>query len=162
MSEPRVREIDPLADPRWDEFVTSHPDAVVYQHSAWLRCLRAEYPRTVLGLCAEEGDETVAGVLPLVPTRGIPLLRRNASFGARLASLPRTPVAGPLARDRESAAALLGAAVDLARGHRARLQLKRTSATNPWPASKRPARSRMNRFRWTGAPWRRRVLTCIS
>lgn len=123
--------------------MTSHPDGVVYQHSAWLRCLRAEYPRAVIGLCAER-DDAVAGVLPLVPTRGIPLLRRNASFGARLASLPRTPVAGPLARDRESAAALMGAAVDLARGHRARLQLKRASADLDGLAPM-----------VAGAPWRR-------
>ena len=128
MSEPRVTEIDPLADPRWDAFVEAHPEAVVYQHSAWLRCLRAEYPRPLTGLCATDAAGTLTGVLPLVATRGLPFLRRSSTFGARAASLPRTPVAGPLARDRESAAALLGAAVDLARARDARLQVKRGAA----------------------------------
>ena len=128
MSEPRVREIDPLVDPRWDGFVTAQPDAVVYQHSAWLRCLRAEYPRPLAGLCCEDEDGALTGVLPLVETRGLPLLRRNASFGARDSSLPRTPVAGPLSADRAVSAALLRAAVERARTRDARLQVKRLTA----------------------------------
>ena len=128
MSEPRVREIDPLADPRWDEFVTAHPDAVVYQHSGWLRCLRAEYPRPLAGLCCESADGALTGVLPLVETRGLPLLRSSASFGARDASLPRTPVAGPLAADEAASAALLRAAVARAQARDARLQVKRLRA----------------------------------
>ena len=126
MSEPRVREIDPLADPRWDDFVAGHPDAVVYQHSAWLRCLRAEYERPLTGLCCEGADGRLTGVLPLAATRGIPVLRKSATFGARVASLPRTPVAGPLAREAGVTAALLAAAVELARERGARLQVKRS------------------------------------
>jgi CelD/BcsL family acetyltransferase involved in cellulose biosynthesis len=128
LSEPRVRQIDPLADPRWDEFVTSQADSVVYQHSAWLRCLGAEYPRPLTGLCCERPGGVLSGVLPLVATRGLPLLRGSATFGARAASLPRTPVAGPLATDRDSAAALMAAAVEVARARGARLQVKRARA----------------------------------
>lgn len=126
MTEPRVTEIDPLADHRWDEFVTAQTDAVVYQHSAWLRCLLAEYERPLTGLCCEDPDGALSGVLPLLATRGIPGLRGNATFGARTSSLPRTPVAGPLARDRASAAALMRAAVALARARSAGLQVKRS------------------------------------
>ena len=97
----RVSEIEPGSDPRWDEFVAGEPEGHVYQHSGWLRCLAAEYDRPVIGLCAEDGGGGLTGILPLVSTRGVPLLRRSSVVGARLSSLPRTPVAGPLARDSE-------------------------------------------------------------
>jgi Acetyltransferase (GNAT) domain len=125
LSEPRVREIDPLTDHRWDDFVSSQPDAVVYQHSAWLRCLQAEYARPLAGLCCEDEDGSLSGVLPVMATRGIPGMRRSATLGARASSLPRTPVAGPLARDHASMVALMRAAVALARERSAQLQVKR-------------------------------------
>ena len=129
LPEVRVSEIEPGSDPRWDEFVGGEPDGIVYQHSGWLRCLEAEYERPVIGLCVEDANGGLTGVLPLVATRGVPLLRRSALVGSRLSSLPRTPVAGPLASDRDSAAALLAAAVERARqGSGARLQVKRAAA----------------------------------
>ena len=129
MSEaPRVSEIEPGADPRWDEFVAGQPDGHIYLSSRWLRCLEAEYPRPLIGLCTEDGDDRLTGVLPLVATRGMPLLRRNATVGARLSSLPRTPLAGPLAVDRAATVALLEAAVERARTRSgARLQVKRAA-----------------------------------
>jgi CelD/BcsL family acetyltransferase involved in cellulose biosynthesis len=128
LSAARVREIDPSADPRWDEFVAAQPDGVVYQHSAWLRCLAAEYGHSLTGLCCEDAAGRLTGVLPLMATRGLPLLRGSESFGARLASLPRTPVAGPLAREPQTLAALLEAAVERARVAGVRLQVKRAAA----------------------------------
>lgn len=125
----RVTEVHPSSDPRWDAFVAAHPDGVVYQHSAWLNCLEAEYGRRAVGLCCEDDQGELRGVLPLVATRGVPGLRGNELFGARVSSLPRTPVAGPLARDEDAARALLDAAVERpeVRGG-ARLQLKRRGA----------------------------------
>jgi CelD/BcsL family acetyltransferase involved in cellulose biosynthesis len=126
LPEARVKEIEPGSDPRWDEFVAEHPDGHVYLHSAWLRCLEAEYPRPVVALCTEDGNGGLTGVMPLVATRGVPLLRGSATLGARLSSLPRTPLAGPLARDRDATVALLEAA--LARAEGAQLQIKRAKA----------------------------------
>jgi CelD/BcsL family acetyltransferase involved in cellulose biosynthesis len=129
LSEVRVSEIEPGSDPRWDEFVAGEPDGHVYQHSGWLRCLQAEYDRPLTGLCAENGAGGLTGVLPLISTRGVPLLRRSSVVGARVSSLPRTPVAGPLARDTDAAAALLEAALERARRQDgARLQIKRAAA----------------------------------
>ena len=125
LAEVRVSETEPGSDPRWDEFVAGHPDGHVYLHSTWLRCLAAEYDRPLIALCAEDAAGGLTGVLPLVETRGMPLRRRSATFGARLSSLPRTPIAGPLASDRESAAALLEAALERSE---ARLQIKRAAA----------------------------------
>ncbi|MGH2839097.1 MAG: hypothetical protein ACRDJY_12220, partial [Thermoleophilaceae bacterium] len=94
MSAVRVNEIDPGSDSRWDEFVAVEPEGHVYQHSAWLRCLEAEYDRPLIGLSTEDDGGRLTGILPLVATRGVPGLRGNALLGARLSSLPRTPVAG--------------------------------------------------------------------
>jgi CelD/BcsL family acetyltransferase involved in cellulose biosynthesis len=128
LPEVRVSEIEPGSDPRWDEFVAGEPEGHLYQHSGWLRCLAAEYDRPLIGLCAEDAGGGLAGILPLVSTRGVPLLRRSAVVGARVSSLPRTPVAGPLARDTGTAAALLKAALERAREHDgARLQIKRAA-----------------------------------
>ncbi len=101
----------------------------MYQHSGWLRCLEAEYDRPLIGLSTEDDGGRLTGILPLVATRGVPGLRGNPLLGARLSSLPRTPVAGPLARDASAAAALLEAALDRARERAgARLQVKRAAA----------------------------------
>lgn len=129
MPEARVNETEPGSDPRWDEFVAGHPDGHVYLHSTWLRCLAAEYERPLIALCTEDGGGELSGVLPLVETRGMPLRRGSTTVGARLSSLPRTPLAGPLAQGRESAAALLETALERARERSgARLQLKRGAA----------------------------------
>jgi len=124
LSEARVSEIEPGSDPRWDEFVAGHPEGHVYLHSTWLRCLAAEYDRPLIGLATEGPGGHITGVLPLVETRGLPLLRGNATVGARLSSLPRTPLAGPLASDRQSAVALLQAALERSK---VRLQIKRAA-----------------------------------
>ena len=123
----RVSTVDPLADARWDAFVSTRPDAVVYHHSAWLAALEREYGTRPVGLACEDAHARFVGVLPLLRTRGLPLLDA-ALLGTRLASLPRTPVAGPLAVDRPATAALVGGAVDLARGEPGScLQIKASS-----------------------------------
>jgi CelD/BcsL family acetyltransferase involved in cellulose biosynthesis len=124
---PRVVAVDPSSDPRWDAYVTAHPEAVVFQHSAYLRALAREYGRPVLGLACEDGGGRLLGVLPLMWTRGVPLARSVA--GRRLSSLPRTPVAGPLADDEDALGALVRAGARRAaeRGG-AQLQLKPPAA----------------------------------
>ena len=118
-----VREIDPFGDPRWDAYVAAHADGVVYHGAGWLRALQREYGRAPVALALEGGDGALHGVLALMATSGLPLGRGGALAGRRLASLPRTPVAGPLADDRDGLALLVGAARErLAPG--ARLQLK--------------------------------------
>jgi CelD/BcsL family acetyltransferase involved in cellulose biosynthesis len=64
----------------------------------------------------------VRGILPLAATRGLPFMPA-AIAGKRVCSLPRTPVAGPLADDDDAAAALVAAAIARTPPG-ARLQLK--------------------------------------
>lgn len=108
---PAVRAVDASADARWDAYVSAHPEGIVYHHSAWLRTLSREYGQRPLALVAEDAAGTITGVLPLMATRGLPLVPRSVG-GARLASLPRTPVAGPIADDEATLARLARAAID--------------------------------------------------
>lgn len=137
----RVVAVDPSSDQRWDAYVMAHPDAVVFQHSAYLRALSREYGRPVLGLACEDADGGMTGVLPLMWTRGLPLA--PSVGGRRLSSLPRTPVAGPLADDDAASAALVQAAARQA-AEEAGAQLQLKPATAP-PDGMPPL---------TGHPWR--------
>jgi hypothetical protein len=119
----QVFDIDPLTDPRWAALVERHPDRLVFHHPAWLRTLQAEYPRPMIGLGCQDTAGRLRGVLALSPTRGLPL--GGAIAGRRLSSLPRTPIAGPLALDDEASSALIRAAVERTRAAKdTQLQLK--------------------------------------
>lgn len=102
----RVIEADPQTDTRWDSFVAAHPEGLVYHSAAYLRALAQEYRSRAVFLACEDTGGQLRGILPLFHTRGLPLCRGEI-FGRRLASLPRTPVAGPLTIDREAMSALL-------------------------------------------------------
>jgi CelD/BcsL family acetyltransferase involved in cellulose biosynthesis len=123
----RVLEIDPEADPRWDAFVAAHPDGLIYHCASYLRTLAQEYGNRSLFLACVAPGGQLRGILPLFYTRGFPLQKRGL-FGRRLTSLPRTPVAGPLALDRGALVALLRAAKERVREEKHTvLQLKMTA-----------------------------------
>jgi hypothetical protein len=99
---------------RWARFVEDHPEGLVYHHPGWVRVLTEEYRNEPVCLACEDARGRLRAVLPLLPTHGLPLAQ-GTRLGRRLSSLPRTPVAGPLAVDAAAAAAVTRAAVDLAR-----------------------------------------------
>jgi hypothetical protein len=115
---PRIIEVDPHEDPRWAEFVSSHPDALVYHHPAWLDVLQRTYGYPVVALAYLDPEDSFLGILPLCRKRGL-------LSGRRLSSLPHTPVAGPLACDTSIAAALIREAIARTTAVRGmRLQIK--------------------------------------
>jgi hypothetical protein len=121
----QIVEVDPQTDPRWLSLITDHPNGLIYHHPAWLKALELEYGHKPLGLACEDSHGSLRGVLPLLYTRGLPFNTGGQLTGRRLSSLPRTPVAGPLAFERESTALLVNAAVDRARAELGvRLELK--------------------------------------
>lgn len=123
----RLVEVDPVADARWDAYVCAHGDGLAYHHSGWLLALQHEYRQAVVGLALETDDGVLGGVLPLMATKGLPLGLGGPLAGRRLSSLPRTPVAGPLADHRDGLAALVRGALErTAPG--AHLQLKAEDA----------------------------------
>jgi hypothetical protein len=108
--------LDICGDARWDRFVDSHPDGLIYHHSAWLRTLEAEYDRKCVSLACEDSRGRICGILPLFYTRGFPFNLGQHQTVRRLSSLPRTPVAGPLFTDSQAATGLMQAAKQLACG----------------------------------------------
>src|ERR1700730_19363504 len=120
----RVVRLDPRTDRRWEAFVGKHPDGLIYHHPNWLRVLTREYPVDPVGLACEDLRGQLRGVLPLLPTRGLPLASGPRTT-RRLSSVPRTPVAGPLALDDAARRQLVQAALQLVQ-HEAgtRLEIK--------------------------------------
>jgi hypothetical protein len=101
----RVRDVDPVADARFDEFVAGHPQATVFHLGAWAPILGGAYgfrPRYL----AVERDGRLTGVLPLMVTRGL-------VSGRRLRSLPTIGNGGPLGETADDERALLAAAAEL-------------------------------------------------
>ena len=124
-----IKETNPHLDPRWESFVMQHPEALVYHHPAWLSALEQEYRQQCVYLICEDPGGKLHGIFPLMYTRGLPFSRKRPLAGARLASLPRTPLAGPLTADPRAAALLLQEAVRRASGKpRVRLQIKTQGA----------------------------------
>jgi len=110
----RVVEVDFRRDPRWEKFISSHPDALIYHHPGWLSALESEYRQKCISLACEDERGQLSAVLPLFYTRGLPLKLGSIATGRRLSSLPRTPIAGPLALTQEAAAAIVQYAIELA------------------------------------------------
>ena len=120
----RVTEMN-LDDPRLAPFVAAHPSGTVYHHPAWLRTLNVEYARRIVILGCEDRDARLLGMFPLMYTRGFPLPLAGGHAKARLSSLPRTPIAGPLSVNCETSRMLLRAAIDHVSQQRGvRLQIK--------------------------------------
>jgi hypothetical protein len=104
---------DPATDPRWEDFVRTHPDRSIYHHPLWLSALQQEYEQSSVHLACEGSDGKFLAVLPMLYTRGFPFNLGGALSGRRLSSLPRTPLGGPLSTDPEATVALLETAVSL-------------------------------------------------
>src|SRR5579883_212968 len=117
----RVIKVDAGADPRWEGLVTRLPDILVFHHPAWLQVIEEAFNYKPLHLACEDADGQFCGILPLFFMRGL-------FTGRRFSSLPRTPVGGPLADNKQAMAALVDAAVKQAGGvEGAQLQIKMLS-----------------------------------
>jgi hypothetical protein len=118
----RIVEVDPQTDACWEAFVAAHPDGLIYHHSRWLQVIEKVYGHKPLSFVYKDVGGRLLGVLPLFHTWGL-------LTGYRLASLPHTPVAGPLVIDCEATAALIQAAVERVRAEPGtQLQIKAPSA----------------------------------
>jgi hypothetical protein len=102
-----VARVDPLADPRYDEFVASCDRAGAYHAGAWARILRAAYGARPEYLALTGPDGAIEAVLPLMASRGV-------ASGKRLRSLPVIPFAGPAGISLETEAGVVEAACRLA------------------------------------------------
>jgi hypothetical protein len=113
----RLVEVDAQRDPRWERFLSTHPEALPYHHPGWLKTLSEVYHHHFIGLSCEDADGRIQGVLPL--------FRRGTRRNGDLRSLPHTPVAGPLATSAAAMTTLLRGAVQQVEMGRGRsLQLR--------------------------------------
>ena len=139
----RAVEVDPARDARWGRYVADHPRALIYHDPGYLKALASESGERSVNLACEDADGRLCGVLPLMQTKGVPFKRDSDLVGRRLSSLPRTPVAGPVADDADATSVLLRSAIERVRADRGRrLQLKL-----PGPLPEAEANS------LTGGPW---------
>jgi CelD/BcsL family acetyltransferase involved in cellulose biosynthesis len=84
-----VREIDPLADMRWDELVARHPDSSVFHTRGWLEALERTYGYRPVVYATTRGDELEEAVVFCKIESGL--------TGCRLVSLPFSDHCQPLA-----------------------------------------------------------------
>lgn len=101
-----ARQVDPLADARWDRYVRGHPAATVYHLGGWARVMRGAYGFKPRYLALEEAG-ALRGVLPLFHKKGI-------VSDARLRSIPVFSYGGPLGDTAADEQALLAAAREVA------------------------------------------------
>lgn len=121
----QVFETDSKIDIQWEDFVSRHPDSLIYHHPAWLKVLEKESKQIAIRLVCMNSQKELKGVLPLLPTRGFPFGIGGLLASRRLSSLPRTPISGPLTVDDEATRVLIEEAIKIVRHRKGtRLQFK--------------------------------------
>jgi FemAB-related protein (PEP-CTERM system-associated) len=106
-----IRPLDQAVTAAWDAFVAAHPDGTFFHRAAWATIIEQAFGHRTFYVYAER-DGAITGVLPLAQVKTL-------LFGNALISVPFCVYGGPLAVDRETAAALSAHAASL---------LKRTGA----------------------------------
>ena len=81
---------------KWVSYIEKHNDSTIYSHPLWLKALEDEYNKESIVLFCEDENYEIRGVLPLLPTSGLPFKKNEPVTAKRLASLPRTPISGLL------------------------------------------------------------------
>ena len=108
-----VKEANSDFDEKWIEFISNHLQATVYHHPTWLKVIENETGQKVLKLICIDEDKNIKGVFPLQFTKGFPFGLGGIPGTRRLASLPRTPVGGPLTANGKVTSLLIQKATDI-------------------------------------------------
>jgi hypothetical protein len=101
----RVKIVDPLAGPEWDQMVSRHPDAHFFHTTAWARVLTGTYGHKPFYFVATR-EEKIVALLPLMEVR-------SRLSGVRGVSLPFSDFCAPLIFGDEGSA--VAAALELGR-----------------------------------------------
>jgi Acetyltransferase (GNAT) domain len=89
-----VYQIDPISDPRWDEFLLRHPEASVFHRTAWLKALRDTYGYKSVALTTTRDGHPLEN--------GVVFCRvKSWLTGTRLVSLPFADHCQPLVDNPE-------------------------------------------------------------
>lgn len=96
-----VYQIDPLRDPRWAQFVETHPRATVFHTPGWLEALRRTYGYECFALTTNKPGSVL--------TNGMVFCRvRSWLTGWRWVSVPFADHCDPLIDDKEDLRSILG------------------------------------------------------
>lgn len=87
--------IDPLADNRWDDFVSTHPRASVFHQTGWLRALSCTYGYKPFVLTSTPPGQVLQDGTVVCPVR-------SWITGSRLVSVPFADHCDPLLDDAKS------------------------------------------------------------
>lgn len=120
----QVFELDFRKDLRWERFVSAHPEATIFHHPSWLAALESEYGQKCISLACANNEDQLTAILPLFYTKGLGFQMGGLATGRRLCSLPRTPIAGPLAASKNAAVNLVQHAAELAHSQGVQLEIK--------------------------------------
>ena len=99
-------------DPRWDEFVHTHPEGTFFHLWAWRDLLTRSFGYEPYYLSAQEEGE-IHGVLPL-------FLVRSLLFGKSVVAIPLGVYGGPVVKTEIAEVSLLQMAKEIAKAHNAR------------------------------------------
>jgi len=91
-----VKEANTDIDEKWIEFISNNSQATIYHHPLWLKIIQEETGQRALKLICTDKNDDIQGLFPLQFTKGFPFGLGGIPGTRRLASLPRTPVGGPL------------------------------------------------------------------
>ena len=84
-----VFEIDPAADPRWDDFIQAHPQSSIFHTRAWLEALQRTYEYRVRAVTTSAPSSELRSAIPYCEVTGF--------FGKhRMVSLPFSDHCQPL------------------------------------------------------------------
>jgi len=108
-----VKEADTGIDEKWIEFISNNTQATIYHHPLWLNILEKETGQKVLKLICTDENDNIQGLFPLQYTKGFPFGLGGIPGTRRLASLPRTPVGGPLTSNSNVTNLLIQKATDI-------------------------------------------------
>jgi hypothetical protein len=95
-----IRQIDPIADSRWDTFIKRHPGGTIFHHSAWAKVLQERYGARPTYYAKEDCHGEITAVAPFFKVPGI--LGKK-----RLVCLPCSEYCFPLANDPAEIAQLI-------------------------------------------------------
>jgi len=100
--------IDPIKDPRWDNFVEQHPYGWICHLSGWKYLLEQSFKHMKGHYLAifDDSDENILAALPFFEVR-------SWLTGNRMVSIPFATLSDPLVSTREDMERLLGAAINL-------------------------------------------------
>jgi hypothetical protein len=99
-----IKSIDPLADPRWDDFIYKHPEGQIFHHSMWTRVLRERYGNVYRYYILENDIGEIRGAIPFFNLRG-------PVFGNQFICLPCADSCVPLGYSRRDCDDLLNGVI---------------------------------------------------